>query len=219
MTPTDLIIPVFIMIVIIAVLARMRSNQGQITDSPDYRIEGPLLSNAERSFFGVLQLANNGEFELFSKVRVADILTPQKGLSRSQWQRAFNAISAKHFDFVLCDKSTTDIVLVIELDDLSHNQKNRQQRDDLIDKACLSASLPILRVKASSGYSLETLRDDINNAIPGREMARKSRSMVNPREAQPLDSGTNNTQTSDTILPASNAQPTAPHWGTRDFPS
>lgn len=62
-----------------------------------------LLTPAERSFYGVLISAVGDSALVFSKVRVADVLKPQKGLDRSNWQRAFNRISSKHFDFVLCN--------------------------------------------------------------------------------------------------------------------
>ena len=61
------------------------------------------LSPAERSFLDVLSQAAGDEWRVFAKVRIADVLTPAKGMSRSRWQSAFNAISAKHFDFLLCD--------------------------------------------------------------------------------------------------------------------
>jgi hypothetical protein len=40
-------------------------------------------------------------FQIFSKVRIADLIEPREGLSRSQWQSAFNRIACKHADFVL----------------------------------------------------------------------------------------------------------------------
>lgn len=61
------------------------------------------LSSAERSFLGVLNQAADDDWGVFAKMRIADVLTPAKGMSRSRWQSAFNAISAKHFDFLLCD--------------------------------------------------------------------------------------------------------------------
>ncbi|WP_295629088.1 DUF2726 domain-containing protein [uncultured Nitrosomonas sp.] len=48
--------------------------------------------------------ALSDSYEAFGKVRVADVLTPNKELSRKQWSIAFSSISSKHFDFVLCDK-------------------------------------------------------------------------------------------------------------------
>ncbi|WP_051044280.1 DUF2726 domain-containing protein [Clostridium sp. MSTE9] len=73
---------------------------------------------------------------LFSKVRLADIIEPrEKG---STWQSQFNRIRSKHVDFVLCDLPSIKPVLVIELDDSSHDRTDRQERDS---KAVLSHNL------------------------------------------------------------------------------
>lgn len=117
-----------------------------------------LLSKAERSFYGVLTQAVGNYGTVFAKVRVADVLAPSKGLGRAGWQRAFNAISAKHVDFIVCDPKTSAILLAVELDDASHNTGRRQVRDDFLNKACASAKVPLLRVKAASGYVVAEIR-------------------------------------------------------------
>lgn len=42
-------------------------------------------------------LAEPATLLVFSKVRVADVITPKKGLNQSDWQRAFNAAAAMSF--------------------------------------------------------------------------------------------------------------------------
>lgn len=80
------------------------------------------------------------------------MITPQAGLTRSNWQRAFNRISAKHLDFILCDPQSCAVKLAIELDDASHDSAKRQARDTFLDAACQSAGLPLLRIRAARGY-------------------------------------------------------------------
>lgn len=41
-------------------------------------------------------------------------------------------------------------VCTIELDDQSHNQKKRQQRDELLESVCESAGLSLYRVPAKT---------------------------------------------------------------------
>jgi hypothetical protein len=85
-------------------LAR-RSEKGrpEQVDWP-YQKSAALFTPAERSFLGVLQQAVGNNATIFGKVRVADVVEPKAGLGRSARQRTFNRISAKHFDFLLCDK-------------------------------------------------------------------------------------------------------------------
>ena len=126
-----------------------------------YRRIPYLLSKAERSFYGVLTQAVGDKALIFSKVRVADVLAPQKGLNRSSWQRAFNQISAKHFDFLLCDPQDCAVKLAIELDDASHGSAKRQKRDAFLERACESAGLPLLRIRAARGYGVVDIRQQI----------------------------------------------------------
>jgi hypothetical protein len=44
------------------------------------------------------------------------------------------------------------------LDDSSHDAKDRQERDSLMDRILAAAGLPIVRVPAQHGYVVETLR-------------------------------------------------------------
>ncbi|MCB8972601.1 MAG: DUF2726 domain-containing protein [Ardenticatenaceae bacterium] len=109
-----------------------------------YARKRSLFTNAERSFLGVLNQSLGTEVQIFGMVRVADVITPAKGLSRSEWQRAFNRISAKHFDFVICDKSDLSVICVVELNDLSHQRSDRENRDQFLIAACQSANVPLV---------------------------------------------------------------------------
>ena len=119
------------------------------------------LSPAERSFLGVLSQATGDDWRAFAKVRIANVLTPEKGISRSRWQSAFNAMSAKHFDFLLCDPADCVPKLAVELDDKSHDQSRRRRRDRLVEAACGSAGLPLLRVKGARAYQIAEIKDQI----------------------------------------------------------
>jgi len=148
-------------------LARAKSRASGGSRDYRYQLSKGLLSKAERSFYGVLLQSVGNSGVVFSKVRVADVLSPEKGLSRSDWQRAFNAISSKHFDFIVCEPGDCTIKLAIELDDSSHGTSKAKQRDELISEACRSACLPLLRVKASKSYSVVELGRQIAEALAG----------------------------------------------------
>ena len=130
-----------------------------------YEKRGPLLTEAEQFFYKhLVQAAPEGSI-LFSKVRMADVLKVQKGINKSDRQTAFNKISSKHFDFVLCHSSSFEVQAVIELDDKSHNSSKAKSKDAFIDTACSSASIPIIRIKASSTYEVSMLRDSMQAVL------------------------------------------------------
>lgn len=129
-----------------------------------YRLKN-FLSPAERSFCGVLSRVVDGQNFIFAKVRIADILSPAmfKKNNRSEWQKAFNSISAKHFDFVICDLESIKVQYIIELDDSSHEKQ--KVKDQFKDAICKSAGLPLVRIKASNFYSTDSIKDQIENVI------------------------------------------------------
>lgn len=126
-----------------------------------YEKRGPLLTPAERSFYGALEQAVGGQALIFVKVRLADVIKPTKTVSASDWQRAFNKISAKHLDFVICRKNDLVPLLAIELNDRSHQASNRRRRDDFLANALESAGLAHVSLPARQGYSVTELRQII----------------------------------------------------------
>lgn len=142
-----------------------------ILDPEDYpyQLRQAVFTPAERSFYGVLQLVVGKQFTILGKVRVADIITPHKNLKGGAWRNAFNKISAKHFDFVLCDKGTLATVAVVELDDKSHRNVNRLKRDYFINRASASAGLCLIRIPARATYSVHEVRNQIVKALGQEE--------------------------------------------------
>lgn len=102
------------------------------------------------------------DYLIMCKVRLADVVTCPVRRDR---RGPFAAISQKHLDFVLCDPSTTRIILAIELDDRSHDSPRRQKRDALVDDALRSADVPLLRVKAQAFYPYAMLQASVQRAI------------------------------------------------------
>lgn len=122
-----------------------------------------VLLNAR--FLGVLDQAISDKYHIFGKVRVADILTPAKGMSRKNWQIAFNRISSKHFDYILCSKDKLDVIAVIELDDKSHNSNKTKNRDSLLEAACESAGLELIRFQAKRNDNIQSVRNQIESSL------------------------------------------------------
>jgi len=91
----------------------------------------------------VLEGVVGDQARVFTKVRMADVLQPYQERGRSWW-RAFNRISAKHFDFVICRANDLQVLCVVELDDSSHASAKRQARDRFVDEICLG--IPRFRI-------------------------------------------------------------------------
>jgi hypothetical protein len=153
-----------IIVVWVTFLVALAKGRTRTSDYP-YRLSKYLLSKSERSFFGVLVQAVGSNGLVFSKVRVADVIAPKKGLNRSDWQRAFNGVSAKHFDFLICDPGDCSVKLAVELDDARHNSVKSQKRDVFVNGACESAGLPLLRIKAAKAYVVADIQHQLDQAL------------------------------------------------------
>ncbi len=126
-----------------------------------YQKEPVLFTPAERSFFGVLELALGNQFKVLGKVRLADVIRVKPGLSGSARQQAFNRIQSKHLDFVVCDPSDFSVQFVVELDDSSHQHPRRQARDVFIDEALAAAGVPVFHFSVKKTYSAQEIRATI----------------------------------------------------------
>ncbi len=183
----------FIMVLLfLGFIFLMKKNQPEAEQDdafPYFKISA-LLTPAELSFYHVLKIAVSEQYDIFSKVRVADLISVQKGLERAKRSRAFNKINAKHIDFILCDKTTSEILCAIELDDKSHTHKKRQDRDVFLEKALAAARLPLVRFKVSNAYQSSDIERQVRNvlgsevieAVPG-EPDENSLDYPDPREA------------------------------------
>lgn len=157
------IVIVLLVVIAVAVIVLKFSPAKQEQSDYPYEKKGILFTPAERSFFGILKQVVGEKVEIFGKVRVADVIAPQKGISH--WQKAFNKISAKHFDFLLCDKSDLTIICAVELNDSSHKSTNREERDTFLLNACKSADVPLVQIPARNAYSINDIKEHMAGYI------------------------------------------------------
>lgn len=128
---------------------------------PKYK-RSNILTDGELRFYKVLRLALKGEYFILAQVRLANIV---ELANRMFFWKNFNPLGAKTVDFVLMDKQTGKTILVIELDDKSHNLPSRWKRDRFVDRTLASANVPILHVPVEGYYQEEDLRKQIQARI------------------------------------------------------
>lgn len=166
-----LILIVAVVVVLIAVLGvalvvlKSKLAGGGGTKAGVYYLRKALFTPAERSFLGVLEPNLPPGMRVFGKVRLADILGVKAGLERSERTSARNRINGKHVDFLLVRANDLAPVAGIELDDSSHEEEDRQQRDAFVDEAFASAGLPLLHFPAQKTYNPADLRMKIASAL------------------------------------------------------
>jgi very-short-patch-repair endonuclease len=167
---SGLIIPiVFLIVVLLAIAALKRYVHGPSARSSDiedlpYALRRAVMSPAERSFLGILEeVVDASQYYVFPQTPLASLVYVPRG--NGSYLRHENRIRSKVVDFVLCTKDAVAPVLVIELDDSSHERDDRQERDAFVDSVMNKVRLPILHVKARRDYDPRTLAADASKAI------------------------------------------------------
>ncbi len=133
-----------------------------------YTAQSRLMSVAELKFYRVLLLVIPKDCWVFSQVRLADVIKVRSDLklNKQQWWRCFSQISQKHVDFVIVRKEDTQIMGVIELNDRSHNEKNRMKRDEFLRKALMYSGVPLAEIKAQKYYDQQQLKAELPFLYP-----------------------------------------------------
>jgi Protein of unknown function (DUF2726) len=175
-----LLVSALVLFIVLAAFLKRREI-GPDSDGFPYNRNKVLFSPAERSFLGALEQAVAGEYRVFGKVRIADVASVKSNPNRASWQRAFNRISAKHFDFVLCKPDDLSIVCAVELDDQSHQQTKRKDRDHFVVGLCNAIGLPLLQIPAQRAYSVPELRSTVSLAVNPPPTVSTVNSRTDPR--------------------------------------
>jgi len=118
-----------------------------------YILVDSVMSEKENKFCkSLIPIANKLGLNIFIKMRLADLVYVPK--NHPEYMRWFNYIKAKHVDFILC--RVTKPVLLIEVDDYTHDRPSRQKRDEFVDKIFKQVGLPILHFRQWTENELET---------------------------------------------------------------
>ena len=135
---------------------------------PPYTLRDSLLTNAERSFFGVLKdVATQAQYYLFAQVPLGSLVYVDKETESFQlYQKLYqNTIDHKTLDFVLVTKDTLTPALAIELDDSSRQREGPLGGDRLVDHVLSRTGLPLLHVRAHEAYDSKVLADVVDAEI------------------------------------------------------
>lgn len=93
-----------------------------------------ILTNNEYYFYKRLKpIAEKYNLQILTKIRLADLIEVNQGMTKRDWNIYFSKIKSKHVDFAIADNMK--IVLIIELDDKTHQRQERIIRDMFVDDA------------------------------------------------------------------------------------
>ncbi|PWB55992.1 MAG: topoisomerase [Anaerolineales bacterium] len=142
-----------------------KKNTPQNTHLP-YRLRDDFLSPAELSFYKVLILLFGSRYSILTKVNLADVFFVMRPNENYGFH---NRVAHRHVDFLLCEPGSMRPIAGIELDDASHNQASRRERDLFNDEVFKAAHLPLLHVPAQHDYNTKDIESrvlqHVNNGV------------------------------------------------------
>lgn len=148
----NILSPIILLLFIVIALKIMgtmikRETKKEQSEDPYYKRK--VLTNPEQILYNRLYKALP-DYMILAQVPLSQILRVKKGYNFYQWNNRINRMSV---DFTVCRKDSS-IVAVIELDDSTHQRKDRQDADAKKDKALNSAGIRIIR------YSVNNIPDE-----------------------------------------------------------
>jgi len=120
----------------------------------------PIMSPIERQTLAYIEMAIPWA-RIHAQVSMGALLAPKKGLNKSQSTTIRNRFSSKRVDYVVEDRATGRIIMLIELDDRYHNAKADAQRD----RMTATAGYSTLRLPGDEKPSAESVRRHIGNVF------------------------------------------------------
>ena len=122
-----------------------------------------MMTAAEERCFRILDETFSQKFYIFPQVHLSKLLDHK--VKGQKYYGAFLHINSKSVDFVLCRKTNLEPVCAVELDDYTHNYKNRKERDIEVERMFEQAKFPLVRItnpqKMSKQEMIELFRKKI----------------------------------------------------------
>lgn len=114
----------------------------------------PIMTEAERAFFHTLQNALTNRYEIFPQVPFSSLVAQTGKLPPEVW----GIVQNSHADFVLAHPKFLGAIAVIELDDSSHQQATTRAKDEIKNRICADAKIPLLRFRVGEKWDSNEIR-------------------------------------------------------------
>lgn len=141
----------FLLLVVVAIFAHRYAFR------PSFKRKH-LLTENEREFHRRL-VAALPDLEIWPQVPIFALIEPESRQGSARWRRGLRLISNRRVDWVIATRGNP--ILVIELDDKTHNPKADKKRDQIL----ASCDFHVLRYKSNLKPSADEIRRDVMQAI------------------------------------------------------
>lgn len=106
---------------------------------PNYKIKQSQITECEKYFYDIFKKHFSNNYDVRPQIPLSSIIEKEKNFSREYQNELYRVI-----DFGIFDKNTLRPLLLIEINDSTHSQKNRRERDTKVKSICDNAGIKLI---------------------------------------------------------------------------
>lgn len=159
-------IPIILVIIIKAIVSNSGTQQNSVSYQYIYTRKYRIMTEREQEFYKKLKLVCGDSILIFPQIHLSSLFF--HNVKGQNFKLAFRFINRLSVDFVLVDSRNFKTLLAIELDDSTHNEKDRIKRDLIVNDIFKKAHFPLLRVdsvKIDNEKLKEMILESIKNGV------------------------------------------------------
>lgn len=157
----------FAMISLVVIVALLSSRLNSNSFPFPFDGKKAIFTPAEKNFHNLVEQALGNNYRIINRVKLADIVAIRNGVSTRASRTAVNNAESKYLDFAICDRVSMKLLGVIDLVD-TKGKGYKIKKDWFVSGALEAASIPHLRIKVKSNYTLDEIRACINSRLLGK---------------------------------------------------
>lgn len=134
--------------------AEYQTNQKQYTKKEEYQ------TNCEKYYYKILKEEFGEQYDIFPQVPLSSVVAKEKQFKKQYQNELFRII-----DFGIFEKETQKPLLLIEINDKTHKQQKRIERDNKVKEICNNANIELITFWTDEKQSKEDIIYKIKNKL------------------------------------------------------
>ena len=143
-----------------------------------YETKNALITRSEQNFYNAIKASTPDGYCVFPQINLASFINKTDG------SRFHNELF-RNVDFLVTDNSYAP-KFIIEINDQTHLNNDRKERDEKVQKICEEAGIPILKLWTSYGVNPEYIKGRIDETLNKLPVSRIHHFSQAPTQEQPV---------------------------------